>query len=160
MQHGVSPAWATLVVGSVLLAATDIAAVVIAFGLYTLLRPANQVLFQAPVAAVLVCTSCALAQKVLEYLNPRWTPSWTRLTRLGLQLGALICGTVLLVPLHFITQGYLTPVGNIAGLWLFQLPTNALALFLAALLARPTTPAGSGIAGPFEGPRTGSPWRP
>jgi len=47
---------------------------------------------------------------------------------------------VLFVPLHYVTQGYLTSFANIYNMWLFQAPTNALALaavFLATRHRRP-----------------------
>jgi hypothetical protein len=44
---------------------------------------------------------------------------------------ALLWTPLIFVPLHSVTQGYLTSFSNIIATWLFQLPTNALALLIA-----------------------------
>jgi hypothetical protein len=43
-------------------------------------------------------------------------------------LMALLWSPVVFVPLHYIGRGYLTSLGNILAIWLFQIPTNFLAL--------------------------------
>jgi hypothetical protein len=135
MKHDTSFSWTTVGVASLVLAAADIGAIVVAFGLFIILRPLNQVLFQGLVAAVLVCAACALAQETFHQVISRWTHLWPALAWLGLQVGALACGALLLIPLHFAARGYLTSLGNLVGLWVFQLPTNGVGLLLLAYLA-------------------------
>jgi len=57
---------------------------------------------------------------------------------------ALPLAVIAFVPVHFVTQGYLTSLSNILALWMFQLGTNAIAVGVAALLTppggRPATP--------------------
>lgn len=57
---------------------------------------------------------------------------------------ALPLAAIIFVPLHFVTQGYLTSLSNILALWMFQLGTNAIAVGVAALVTppggRPVTP--------------------
>jgi hypothetical protein len=57
---------------------------------------------------------------------------------------ALPWAAVIFVPLHYLTQGYLTSVSNILALWMFQLVTNAVVIGVVALVAslarRPVTP--------------------
>jgi hypothetical protein len=64
-------------------------------------------------------------------------------------LAALLWNPVVLVPLHFMTQGYLSSAANVFALALFQLPVNAAAVFAAAGIrpAPVTSGAGSGTSG-------------
>lgn len=94
--------------------------------------------------------------------------------------------SLIFVPLHYVSQGYLTSIGNILGIWFFQVPVNLLAilaahklrgtwlmvlLLLAACTARPqpaatspvesmvVVPAGWFLMGQDEGPRSNRPQR-
>lgn len=49
---------------------------------------------------------------------------------------SLALGVVLLVPAHYLATGYLTGLGNLVALAIYQLPVNTVALFLPAALAR------------------------
>jgi hypothetical protein len=49
---------------------------------------------------------------------------------------SLLWNPVIFVPFHFLTQGYLTSVGNLVALLLFQLPVNLLAIISAHILTR------------------------
>jgi hypothetical protein len=49
---------------------------------------------------------------------------------------SLLWNPLLLIPLHFVTQGYLTSAGNIVALLFFQLPVNAVAVLCAGSLSR------------------------
>jgi len=41
------------------------------------------------------------------------------------------------IPLHYVTQGYLTSIGNIVALWTFQAQVNFLALSIAVVSTYP-----------------------
>ncbi len=132
----------TVTLSSLALALMDIAAVILAFGLYTVIRPKDQVLFQASIAALFVCAGCAALQEAIRGLRPAWAPPWSGRNWIGVQFAALAWSAAIFVPLHFATQGYLTAAGNVWALWLFQIPANALALAVAVLVGR-RRPAGA-----------------
>ena len=98
---------------------------------FRILGAPNQVWLQLPIAVVLTVGCFWLWLLSLRVL--RWK---------GLQpaspkeLGAcllvsLFWAPLVFVPLHYFTQGYLTSIGNLVALALYQLPVNALALFAA-----------------------------
>jgi len=118
------------------LALLNIAAIIAGFGFYTLFKPANQIAFQAPVAALLSIAAFA----GWAWLLRRWPVKgllWQNRAELAwVYLAALLWSPLIFVPLHYTTQGYLTAVGNIVATWLFQLPVNLLALLAAGSLSR------------------------
>ena len=117
-------------VNGAILTLGNIAAVLAGFGLYTLVRPADQIAFQAPVAAAL---------SVLGFMGWDWMVRraargrWLRLDGLRdyawVYLLSLLWNPLLFAPLHFIGTGYLTSFDNIMALWIFQLPVNLLAVW-------------------------------
>jgi hypothetical protein len=54
-------------------------------------------------------------------------------------MASLAWGPVVFVPLHYFTQGYLTSVGNIAALIMFQVPVNAIAMLVVFKVTRQRT---------------------
>ena len=115
---------------SLVLAIADIAGIAAgALAAFRILGVPNQVWLQLPIAAVLsVGCFCAwvlslriLGWKVLQLAGPK---------ELGASLAvSLLWAPLVFVPLHYFTQGYLTSIGNLVALALYQLPVNALALF-------------------------------
>ena len=123
---------------SLVLAALNIGCIVAGFSVYHLLRPANQLAVQVPVAVISCVAGFVLWTVVLWHLagdnlslRGKAEFAWTFVL-------ALLWSLVLFVPLHFVTQGYLTSAGNVLGIWLFQAPTNAVAI----VAARAVTGAG------------------
>jgi len=58
-------------------------------------------------------------------------------TELGVCLAlSILWAPLVFVPLHYFTQGYVTSVGNLVALVLYQLPVNLLALFVPSLFPR------------------------
>lgn len=120
-----------------ILAVTNLTGILVGFGAYHLLKPANQIAIQVPVAAT-VCiigfvSWIAFAQRLAlkGFSKPRGGElAWV-------YLAALLWNPILFVPLHYLTQGYLTSMGNILGLWLFQIPVNLLAILAAHKLSGP-----------------------
>ena len=43
-------------------------------------------------------------------------------------IASLAWGPITFIPLHLATQGYITGIGNIIGLFMFQLPVNLIVL--------------------------------
>jgi len=112
------------------LAGINLMAIITAYGIYYYVRPANQMLFQATVAAVLSIvaffTGCVLIQS-LKHSGLLFQKGHEFLTVL---LSAFLFVPIVFIPLHYFTQGYLTSFGNIAAIWESQLPTNIISVFL------------------------------
>jgi hypothetical protein len=94
----------------------------------------NQIWLQLPIAIVLSLGFFCLWLLALRGLKlTRLQPvSWK-------ELGACLVASVLMsplvfVPLHYFSQGYVTGVGNLMALVLYQLPVNALALVVAWIM--------------------------
>lgn len=122
-----------IVMHGLVLTVMDIAAIIVAFGLYKMINAPDQITFQGPAAALLAIGGFTL----WSWLVKRFFPQGLTLIDAGehaiVYLLAFIWAVVLFVPLHFITQGYLTTFSNIEVLWIFQVPVDLLALFAAFL---------------------------
>ena len=123
-------AFRVLVTGLALLVANSIG-IYIGFLAYYAVRPGNQVAIQAPIAvmfSVLLYLAWTLVLRILPFsrlhLNSTAEKGWAF-------IASLVWGPVVFVPLHYFTQGYLTSVGNIAALIVFQAPVNAIAMLVA-----------------------------
>jgi hypothetical protein len=119
-----------LLLHSFVLAIIDIAAVLLGFGVYSLLRPIHQIAVQAPAAAIIAAATFLIWNLLIR--------NW-RGSKMALQGTAEFVGTwpltllwspILFVPLHYLGRGYLTSWANIWNLWLFQMPTNTFALWV------------------------------
>ena len=98
---------------------------------YHLTEPTNQLLTQLPIAAVLsilLFVLWSLFARVLpfERLFLRGFPEFS-----WVFLASLLWNPAVLVPVHYLTQGYLTGPGNIIASMVFQVPVNIVALALA-----------------------------
>jgi hypothetical protein len=113
------------------LAVVTIAAILVGFAVYRMVGLDRQVAVQVLVAGVVCVGVFALWAFVVHRMsNGRLTLA--SLKELGLAyIAAFIWLPVLFVPLHLVTQGYLTAPGNILVTWVFQLPFNLLALMVA-----------------------------
>ena len=131
-------AFRVLAAGLVLLFA-NLSGIFAGFLAYHAVRPANQIAVQVPIA-VLLSVLLYLAWTLVSRIRP-----FSRLTLQsileegGAYMASLVWGPVVLVPLHYFTQGYLTGVGNITVLILFQAPVNAIAILAAIKIAQPRT---------------------
>ena len=95
----------------------------------------NQVWLQLPVAVlatlVLFCGWVLAARLFIgRHVQP---PGHTELVFWLFM--SLIWAPIVFLPLHYLTQGYLTSVGNFVALALYQVPVNSLALVASAGLA-------------------------
>jgi hypothetical protein len=124
------------VIHGLALAAINIGASLVGFAAYKILGVGHQILVQIPVASAAAVVAFAL----WYYLTLRLTSGKVALGKSGAYVWTYACAfawlPALLVPLHYFTQGYLTSFANIYYMWLFQAPTNALALAVAALAGR------------------------
>ena len=90
----------------------------------------NQLSVQIPVAVVVSVALYALLCFGLKALSPK-TFSCQPMNLLWIFAAALIWNPVIFIPLHYITQGYLTQPVNILAMTLFQIPTNSLTWLMA-----------------------------
>ena len=120
-----------------MLTVVNVGAVLVGFAFYKFSGISHQLAAQVP-AAVLVSVvgfalCCVLARRVGgERLSLRGPSAYV-----GTYVVAFAWLPALFVPLHYVTQGYLTSFANIYYTWLFQAPTNALALAAAYTITRP-----------------------
>ncbi|MBN2564789.1 MAG: hypothetical protein JXB46_03680 [Candidatus Eisenbacteria bacterium] len=114
-----------------LLAVVSIGSILVGYAVYVASGLRDQIAIQVLVAGAL----CAAAFAVLGWVLHRASSGRLSLVSLR-ELGAayasaFLWSAVIFVPLHYITQGYLTALGNVLGIWLFQLPFNLLSLLIA-----------------------------
>lgn len=112
------------------LAILNIASILMGFTVYHLIRPANQIAMQLPIAMLLtmvgVCIWRFLAFKDLAI---------RQISGFGkIWITALLWCPVIGVTLHYFTQGYLTSFGNIVAVWTFQIIANSLAFLIAEVI--------------------------
>jgi hypothetical protein len=119
-----------LIHGFVLAVAT-IGAIGVGFAVYKMIGLKNQIAVQVLIAG-LVCVGAFAGWGWLAHRVTGGGLSLANLKELGIAYAAaFIWMPILFVPLHFTTQGYLTSLGNIFTVWLFQLPFNLLSLLVA-----------------------------
>lgn len=103
---------------------------------FRILGVPNQVWLQLPIAVVLTIGSFwGWAFFLRRWKQKHLQPTGAR--ELGACFAAsLLWGPFVFVPLHYVTQGYLTSIGNLVGLAIFQLPVNVLSVYGAAAFMR------------------------
>ncbi len=121
------PIW--IILHGLVLAVINIGAILFGFMVYVLVRPANQIAVQAPIAIV----ASIVATLVWAWISRRFAaPSKASLP--WVFLIALIWLPAIFIPLHYLTQGYLADFDNVLWGWAFQAPVNAIALLLVQLI--------------------------
>jgi FtsH-binding integral membrane protein len=100
---------------------------------------ANQVWLQLPIAFVVTIGSffvwmLMIRIRRLAVLQPRNPEELARSL-----FASIAWGVVVFVPVHYLTQGYVTSLGNIVALAIYQLLVNTVALFGSVAIARPPT---------------------
>lgn len=121
------------------LAAINIGASLVGFAAYKILGVGHQLLVQIPVAVLVSVAAFGLWYVIVVRATSGRAVLAGPAAHLWTYALAFAWFPALFVPLHYFTQGYLTSFANIYYMWLFQAPTNALALAAAALAARHTS---------------------
>ena len=128
----------TLAVHALVLAVVNLASIVVWFGIYrSALGPTNQIAVQIPIAAVLTVVGFFSAWLVVCHglgylaidLDGAADATW-------IYLLAVPWAMAFFMPLHLMTQGYLTSMPNILAVAVFQGAVNIIAVPAAVLLAR------------------------
>ena len=113
----------------------NLVCILMGFGLWSALRASVAPLPQVPVQAAAGAALSILVSFLWMVLFPRlcWPAMELRGPReyAGLLLASLLWTPLLFYPLHYLTQGYVAQFSNVLAIWAFQLPVNALALWLA-----------------------------
>ena len=113
------------------LAVITIVAIAIGFAVYKMVGLRNQIAVQVLVSGVVCVFAFALWGFAIDRVSDGKL-SIGGMRELGVAYAsAFVWLPVLFVPLHYVTQGYLTSFGNVLATWLFQLPFNLLALMVA-----------------------------
>lgn len=124
-----------LLLHSLVLAIVNLCGIWLGFVVYSLVRGPGQIAVQLPIAFIVTVGAFAAWIMILAARGPR---------RLRIGGGAqarwvfglsLPWAAVVFVPLHYLTQGYLTAFSNVAALWLFQAAANLVAVVVAAAVA-------------------------
>ena len=119
------------------LAVGCLASILVGFGFYHLLRmnwSVNQLMIQVPVAVL----SMILGFTAWYLVISRTSLQRFRLVGWGefiaVYVVSLAITPLIFLPLHYLTQGYISSVDNLLSILYFQLPTNLIALLTAIYL--------------------------
>jgi hypothetical protein len=124
---------------SIVLALGCLISILVGFGIYYLLRvnwPVDQLIVQVPVAVVALLLGFAswyqlISRPTLCHLR---MASWGEV--IAVYLLSLAITPLIFLPLHYLTQGYLTSIDNVLALLYFQIPTHFIAILTAVSLLR------------------------
>jgi len=101
-----------------------------------LLKSANQITIQLPIAIILSVTFFLLWILLMQlHIFKRFVIK-EKQDLFSVYIFALILNPVLYIPLHYITQGYLTSFGNVFAIWMFQLLVNLISIITAWLILK------------------------
>lgn len=116
-------------INSLIMTLTNLGSILLGFAIYYVSGSKNQI-------AVQVVSACILSILIFmfwHYLSYRFFRKSVMENKKSLALVyflSLVWTPIIFIPLHYITQGYPTSWDNINGVWMFQVPTNALLLLM------------------------------
>lgn len=118
-----------LIINSLVLTLVNLGSILLGFATYYLSGSDNQIAIQV----VSACVFSILLFMLWHYLSFRFLKKVIIDDKVNLILVyflSLVWTPIIFIPLHYITQEYLTSWDNINGIWMFQVPTNALLLMM------------------------------
>ena len=124
----------------VVLAVGCLASILVGFGIYHLLRttwPVEQLLIQAPVAMLTLImgfTAWYLVISRIPLLQRFRLVGWGEF--IAVYIVSLTFTPLIFLPLHYLTQGYISSMDNILSILYFQIPTNFITLLAAIYMVR------------------------
>ena len=126
-----------IILHSLVLAIVNIVSIIFGFGIYHFFTRYNQLAIQVPIASLFSIIVFTTWVVIIKYRNISkiFPEGWLQF--LLILLFSLAWIPVLFVPLHYITQGYLTSFGNIYLNWVFQIPTNIVIILIAYFIISP-----------------------
>jgi hypothetical protein len=124
---------------SFVLAVGCLVSILVGFGFFHMLRavwPVDQILVQAPVAVIVLIMGftawyLVISRPALQHLR---LVGWGEFTAVFLL--SLVWTPLIFLPLHYLTQGYLSTIDNILAIFYFQVPANFIALLTATWLVK------------------------
>jgi hypothetical protein len=126
----------TILFHGLALTVVNVGAVLVGFAFYKMSGMPYQLAVQLPAAVLLSVVGFGLWYVPAARFAGERLRLHGRAAYVGTCVASFVWLPVLFVPLHYVTQGYLTSFANIYYTWLFQAPTNALALAAAYAAGR------------------------
>ncbi|MFC1739281.1 hypothetical protein ACFL1G_09570 [Planctomycetota bacterium] len=117
------------------LTAANLGSIIAGFILYNLLKPANQIAVQGSVAAILSITAFLLWSWLILHLQFRKLILQEPIEFFWAYVASLFWFPTIFIPVHYVTQGYLTSIGNIIAVLLFQIPVNGVSIAVVILMS-------------------------
>lgn len=114
-----------------LLSLINLISIILGFVFYYLFKTPNQIEIQLPTAVILSCLFFTMS--VFLLIKSKKEISMSVFSVIRIYLFSMLWTPVMFVPLHYMTQGYLTSMGNILYTWFFQAVTNILVLAMTKL---------------------------
>ena len=122
--------------GFVLLAA-NLFGILLGFVTYHALDAREQLGIQLPVGVLLSVVLYLAWVHLLRRLSLSRLILQNRREHVLAGLASLLWSPIIFIPLHYFTQGYLTGTGNIIAVAMFQIPVNAIAVWVAWKTTQP-----------------------
>jgi len=119
-----------VILHSFILSLINLISIVFGFGVYHFFMSYNQLGIQIPVGAVFSIIVFTTWVVILKYKGVSRLLPESRIEIFLIFLLSLAWLPIIFVPLHFITQGYLTSFGNIYINWIFQVPVNLIIVII------------------------------
>jgi hypothetical protein len=119
---------------SLILALVNLLSVFLGFIVYHFSRGFAQVIVQVPAAAVFSILLFSLWIFFLYKKNSPVLPA-SRVDFITVFVMSLVWIPAIFYPIHYLTQHYISSFGNIYWMWLFQMPVNAVILFLSYVIS-------------------------
>ena len=126
-----------IIIHGFVLSATNILSIIVAFGVYKMLKVPHQLLVQIPVAIALSISIFLVWMLLVRIPLFKFISIQTVKEFSWIFLASLALGPIIFIPLHHASQGYWTGSGNIIALFQFQLPVNVLVILVAKRIIRP-----------------------
>ena len=121
---------------SFILVIANIGAIYCGFIVYHLLKPANQIAVQLPIAVILSIAGYILWNLLLRINFFKKFTIKEKHEFIYIYFAALLWVPLVFVPLHYVSQDYLTSFGNIFAIWIFQLPVNLISIVVTFLIVK------------------------
>jgi hypothetical protein len=124
------------VVHGFMLALANFISIWLGFVIYYIIKASNQRMIQLPVAVILSCI--LFSTYIYIYSKTKIGKNNYISIKNGviIYMCSLIVAPIIFIPVHFITQGYLTSLGNIIPMLKFQVITNIIALYLSSIIGK------------------------
>ena len=125
-----------IAIHALILCGADLIAIIVGFFAYLSLSFGNQIVIQAPIAAVLTLIFFLMWTYFLRFIPIKILRLSSAREFSWVFIASLAWGPITFIPIHIATQGYLTGIGNIFGLFMFQLPVNLFVLVVVRNMFR------------------------